>query len=1022
MTLATRLLLLIALALTPPLLVGVLNDVTQRNEREAMLRQAATAETRSVQDGLSLITGGIQRMLFALAEAPSIRSADPVACSRYLQAISAKMKEYAVLAAADANGDVLCNNEGTSHYSIADRAYFKRAMENGQFSSGDLVTSISAHLLSLHFAMPFDGLDGTRAGIVIVSIGQASLATQLASETVPPGAEIIMFDPSGVIVASAQGGRPIHADWIGRPAPKPLIDALTVSTPQVIEAVAPDGKLRMFGAVPPNPALAGNSVVVALDRERAFADLRAASLRNMLGLGIGGVVALVVGSLSARRFVLGPLARIGAAANRVGAGDLNARADLGWRSGELRELGAGFDRMIAALAVREQERDSAEAALRRQEARLQLALEAGGLGSFEWDLTTDAVHPSERARAMFGFGPQEGLVVSDYFARMVPEDREKARADIAAGIAAGRVVHSYRITRGGERRYMLIQAENVQDAAGNPFLIGLIADETERFENISALRDSEARFQAIANCIDQMVWSTRPDGYHDYFNQRWYEFTGTEPGSTHGNSWAGVFHPDDQDETNRVWHASLATGQPYHREYRLRHVSGQFRWVLARAQAIQDEQGNIVRWYGTCTDIDEIVQARDVLARSREALTREIADRTAELMAAEEQLRQSQKMEAVGQLTGGIAHDFNNMLQAIGGSLELLVRRVEQNKLDDAKRFAGVARTTVDRAAALTHRLLAFARRQTLTPEAIDPAALVDSMAELVARTAGPAIEVTTRHNDATWTVLCDHSQLENVVFNLCINARDAMPGGGKLTITTANVTLAGEDLADADGAVAGDYVEIAVADNGIGMDEATRARAFEPFFTTKPIGQGTGLGLSQVYGFVRQSGGFVRIQSQPGSGTTVRLNLPQHRPAAQPSPDNTGTNRADDGAAWVLLVLDDVGDRRSTTEHLRQLGYRVHACSTGAEAMVTLGAGMTRLDLLVAEIGLPGNVNGRQIAEAARQRLPSLPVLFITGYAGSMEDGELAAGMVIVAKPLTPEAVANQIGAMLGTEAPTPV
>ena len=827
------------------------------------------------------------------------------------------MQEYSQLTVADLHGTVICNNDGMAggSYSVANRAYFRRAVSTGRFSSGNLVAASGNRQTRLHFALPFTDVDGAIAGVVIVSVGQEWLATQLATETVPAGSELIMLDPSGTVVAAAQDGAPIHAGWIGQPAPAALLDSLRVTTPQVVEARSPDGLLRLFGAVPPNPALAGNMAVVGVDRERAFADLRVASIRNLLGLGIGGIVALLAGVFSARRFVLGPVARIAEAANRVGAGDLNARADLGGRSGEFHDLGAGFDRMIAALSAREQERDRAEAALRREEARLRLALEAGGLGTFEWDIKTNSVAPSQTTQAMFGFAPDEGRDSASYFNRIVPEDRARVQAETETGIAAGRLVIGYRISRDGQQRHILVQAETVEDDAGNPFLIGLAADETERLDNISALRDSEARFQAIVNCIDQMVWSTRPDGYHDYFNQRWYDYTGTEPGSTDGDSWIGVFHPDDHAETQRVWQASLATGQYYHREYRLRHVTGHYRWVLGRAQAIQDEQGRIVRWYGTCTDIDDIVQARDVLARSREELTREIANRTAELMAAEEQLRQSQKMEAVGQLTGGIAHDFNNMLQAIGGALELMVRRVEQNKLDDAKRFAGVARTTVDRAAALTHRLLAFARRQNLSPEAVDPAALVDSMAELVDRTVGPAIDVSTHHVDGVWTVLCDPSQLENVVFNLCINARDAMPGGGKLVITAENVTLEGADAAGSDGATAGDYVEIAVADTGVGMDEATRARAFEPFFTTKPIGQGTGLGLSQVYGFVRQSGGFVRLESEPGHGTTVRLHLPRYSAAQKPagrSPARTATTARH--ASCSSRMTPTSGNRRPNT------------------------------------------------------------------------------------------------------------
>ena len=908
MTLASRLLLLIALALTPPLLFGILNDVTQRNQRAAALDESALAEGRSLQDSMTLVTDGVHRLLVAMAEAPVMRSGDLAGCTRYLRAIAGQLREYSLLAMVDTDGSLLCNDTGgpRGSYSVADRAYFKRAMQTGQFVSGDLVTGISTHRRSLHFAMPLKAMDGTRAGIVIASIDQDWLSAQLAMQAVPPGSESILLDPGGNVVAAAQDGVPIDADWIGQLAPSALRNALAVTRAQVVNAEGPDGMMRMFGAVPANPALAGNTVVVGIDRERAFADLRAASARNLIGLGLGGLVALLAGIVSARRFVLGPLAQIAAAADRVGAGDLNARADLGRRSGEMREFGAGFDRMIYALANREDERDVAE----------------------------------------------------------------------------------------------------------------------------TALRESEARFQAIVDCIDQIVWSSRPDGVPDYFNQRWYAFTGTTPAGTSptgtisealdGDQWLGLTHPDDRGETTRAWQASLDTGSPFHREHRLQHVSGRFRWVLSRAQAVRgpgpDGEDRIIRWYGTCTDIDELVQAREVLARSREVLAREVAERTTELMQAEEQLRQSQKMEAVGQLTGGIAHDFNNMLQAIGGSLELLVRRVDQNKLDDARRFAGIARATVDRAAALTHRLLAFARRQTLSPEPVDPAALIDGMSELVARTVGRVIDVTIdRHadqNGSAWNVLCDLSQLENIVFNLCINARDAMPDGGKLTIGLRNVAIGPAELAQTEGAAAGDYVEIAVADTGTGMDEATQTRAFEPFFTTKPVGQGTGLGLSQVYGFVRQSGGFVRLQSELGAGTTVRLFLPRH----------TGGSSAPDGSldASVLLIESDPVIRASAAKQLRALGHIVRE-SDGAGDVMRMLAGGTPIRLLVTGVGLPGNLNGRQVAEAARARWPALPVLFITSYAGSLAQGELADCMLAMAAPIDPAELRRLVSSLLVEAVPTP-
>jgi len=382
---------------------------------------------------------------------------------------------------------------------------------------------------------------------------------------------------------------------------------------------------------------------------------------------------------------------------------------------------------------------------------------------------------------------------------------------------------------------------------------------------------------------------------------------------------------------------------------------------------------------------------------------------------AEEALRQSQKMEAVGQLTGGIAHDFNNMLQAISGGLEMMGRRVEQGRTAEAAGYVASAQKTVARAAALTHRLLAFARRQALQPRPVAPDELVQGMAELIGRTVGPAVAVGLDLDDGTWPVLCDPNQLENVLLNLAINARDAMPGGGTLTIGTSNIRLTEADAAGQDGARPGDYVEIAVRDTGAGMDEATRARAFEPFFTTKPIGQGTGLGLSQTYGFVRQSDGAVRLDSAPGAGTAVRMYLPRHQPAAEASEQAPPQGKPDPlGVGGTVLLVEDEAEVRATVaERLREMGCTVFEARDGAEALRLLRS-CGWVDMLVTDVGLPGGLNGRQVADAAREAWPGLPVLFITGYAGAALEEALAPGMAMVGKPFALGALAAQVGAML--------
>jgi signal transduction histidine kinase len=421
-----------------------------------------------------------------------------------------------------------------------------------------------------------------------------------------------------------------------------------------------------------------------------------------------------------------------------------------------------------------------------------------------------------------------------------------------------------------------------------------------------------------------------------------------------------------------------------------------------------------------------LLRAAESLQALLTARSKELEDANAELRAQiaaretiESTLRQSQKMEAIGQLTGGIAHDFNNMLQAIGGSMEMVQRRIEQGRTGDALRFMDSVGQTVERASALTNRLLAFARRQPLQPRAVQVDELIAGMEELLRRTLGAAssgIDFDLRLNDGGLPVACDPNQLENALLNITINARDAMPNGGSLVISTNLVTCGATVIAGEADFEPGDYVELCVADTGAGMDEATRLRAFEPFFTTKPIGQGTGLGLSQVYGFARQSGGKVTLESRNGAGTTVRLYLRRasvtHAGAEMVAEDEM-LGRRPAGNARVLLVEDEALGRKLAAGYLREQGYEVLEAEDGSTAM-ELFRRMPELDLLITDVGLPNGVNGRQLADNIRETSPALPVLFITGYAGAARIDQLDDGMLVLAKPFALPALMVQVEAIL--------
>ncbi|TCD01895.1 PAS domain-containing hybrid sensor histidine kinase/response regulator [Erythrobacteraceae bacterium CFH 75059] len=641
------------------------------------------------------------------------------------------------------------------------------------------------------------------------------------------------------------------------------------------------------------------------------------------------------------------------------------------------------------------------------------------------------------------------------------------------------------------------------------------------------LRASDRRFQAIANFIDQMVWSTLPDGYHDYYNDRWYEFTGVPVGSTDGDAWNGIFHPDDQERAWARWRHSLATGEPYEIEYRLRHRSGEYRWVLGKAKAERNSAGAITRWYGTCTDIHDQVLAREMLARSRTALEEAVRQRTEQLetalaereaawamavdllvvvdpdtrfsainpawttllgwspedligrpfpeithpddleetlvkfrsvfdeplvdpyefrlrhkdgsyryfawtaqfnngavfatgrdmtqqrlqaealAATEAALRQSQKLETIGQLTGGVAHDFNNLLMAIRSSLDLLEKRLPG---DDAK-LGALLRNAVkatERGASLTQRMLAFARKQELDVRPTSIVDLLEGMRDLLERSLGPQIAVTIHAPRDVADAMVDPNQLEMAVLNLAVNARDAMNGPGRLDFHLEEV-----DVESAPDLAPGRYLSLRVQDTGSGMDAATLAQALEPFFTTKGVGKGTGLGLSMVHGLVHQLGGALRLESTVGEGTTATILLPAIRAAAAPGQPASPISREDAvrRRLRILTVDDDALVLFGTAALLEDLGHEVVEAGCGEEAL-ELARTSDPFDLVITDQAMP-NMTGLQLAEVLHEEQPDLPVILASGYA-EIEEGALRLIAARLEKPFTDEALRRAIAKAL--------
>ena len=483
-------------------------------------------------------------------------------------------------------------------------------------------------------------------------------------------------------------------------------------------------------------------------------------------------------------------------------------------------------------------------------------------------------------------------------------------------------------------------------------------------------------------------------------------------------------HPDDKDGLAHAIDVVIAQGGPFAHQYRVRRADGRYYWIEANGRVDHAADGTPLHFPGVLIDVEErraIEAERDkalaALRTLNETLEIRVAERSAELMQAEEKLRQSQKMEAVGQLTGGLAHDFNNLLAGISGALELMETRIAQGRLRELDRYLVAAQGAAKRAAALTHRLLAFSRRQTLAPRPVDVNQLIDGLTELIQRTVGPGIQVETVGAAGLWPALVDPSQLENSLLNLCINARDAMPKGGRITIETANRWM-DREIARAQDLPEGQYLSLCVTDTGVGIPPEVAARVFEPFFTTKPIGQGTGLGLSMIYGFARQSGGQVRLYSEVGQGTTLCIYLPRYlgeAPAAEGLAtrlDVAGTSQGE----TVLIVDDEPTVRMLVMDILEDLGYAVIEAADSLTGLKILQSDV-HLDLLITDVGLPGGMNGRQMADAGRQSRPGLKTLFITGYAenAAIGNGHLDPGMEILTKPFAVDALAARVREMMG-------
>jgi len=674
-----------------------------------------------------------------------------------------------------------------------------------------------------------------------------------------------------------------------------------------------------------------------------------------------------------------------------------------WASGEmmpLRDDGGAHLGFIKILRDRTEQRQGAEA--QRADAEFLRGVLSSSADCIKvLDLDANLVFMSEggqRVMEVDDFNAIRGCSWLDFW-QGEGSAGAKAAVEVAKAGGTGHFQGAAQ-TMAGTPRWWDVQVTPILGASGQPAkLLAVSRDITERRRLETELRHINANLEqrVAAQTADRnRLWQlsadimlvARFDQVIAAVNPAWTTTLGWAQHELVGRSLHEFIHPDDLDRSAEGAR-TLSEGSALRRfDNRYRHKDGSYRWIA---------------W--TAVPGDDFINAvgRDVTAEKEQAEA---------LRRAEEQLRQSQKMEAVGQLTGGLAHDFNNLLAGISGSLELLQTRMGQGRVNALDRYIAAAQGGAKRAAALTHRLLAFSRQQALDPKPTNVNRLVAGMEELVRRTVGPAIETEVVGAAGIWATLVDPHQLENALLNLCINARDAMPDGGRLTIETANKWLDGRTGHER-GLAPGQYLSLCVSDTGAGMTPEVIARAFDPFFTTKPIGVGTGLGLSMVYGFARQSGGQIRVYSEIGQGTTMRLYLPRHHGQADDAEAAAASADAPSaGQGETVLVVDDEPTvRMLITEVLEDLGYLAIEAADSAAGLKALHSDV-QVDLLITDVGLPGGMTGRQVADAGRALRPGLKVLFITGYAENavVGNGHLEPGMHVLTKPFAMDALAGRI------------
>ncbi len=1005
-SLIVRLLLVLAVAAVPTLVVQIGGEVVARRSETAELASRAQRIATRLAASQRAFLDNTDVMLGLFGSLPAVSENQPD-CPTTLAAIAVRSPGLDRLVLADPSGAVVCGTDpGRAAFgrNVADNAAF-RAAAAARFAVSQVMPPEAARP-EIVIACRVTRADGAPPLFFLALIDPNWLASQLAQGRLRDRGAVGIVDEDGHLLirapeAAGEVGRTLAwAKQLGAPTAPGLADGRDVN-----------GDRRLIGYAP-FEVMPGRRWLVAVTFSRT--EISAAAWRETRGmlllLAIEVALGMLIVWLLGRRVIERPIAALLRGAESWSGGALRERVSLP-PGGEFGRLAAAFNTMAEEIGFRQARLAESEAFVRsvvENSADCIMALDPTGRLVF-------VNQPGVRAMEAGDAGALRGRRWRELF-----PDEVRPAIDRALGAAlSGRVgrVEAWCPTLLGAIRWWDIRATAVRDAAGAVERLVVIARNiTPAKRAAAASRENEAKYRLIADAVPHLVWIASPAAGAALPNARCAEFFGAPPPDpVHGD--LAFVHPADRPSAMAARALGFATGQGFQAEYRLARRDGAWLWHDLRANPVRGEGGLVTAWVVTAADVDE-------LRRMNERLETRVGERTRALEAArhereqaEAALFQSQKLEAVGQMTGGLAHDFNNLLTVIVGNLDMIQEACERAEPEGSRiaRLAGRAMHAAERGARLTAQLLAFARRQMLRPATLAVGTLIEETGDLLRRAAGEAVSVSVVIAPDLWPCRIDAAQFESALLNLALNARDAMLQGGTLEVRLDNAALDPGTARELD-VPAGDYVRVVVEDTGIGMSESVRERVFEPFFTTKDAGAGSGLGLPQVYGFTRQSGGTVQIDSVPGKGTRVTLYFPRASDEFAPAAAGHVPLARLRGQGTVLIAEDVSEVREVFTDTLAGAGYDVLAVANGAATLAILRSGRS-VDLLLADLVLPGGIDGRSLAREARRVLPRLSVLLTSGTVPQEGGDEFP----MLAKPARPAELLERVGALLASSAETP-